>query len=270
MNSNDLKDFRFREDSPVTIAAYYRLLLPSLLDDTIKRVLYLDCDVIVLKDVKDLFFLNLEGYGVAAVRDCTPGNDEHRRIMGLSFGQSAFCSGVMMINLEYWREHNCQKQLYEQSMKEREQVYFGDQDALNYVFRNAWFRLPYQFGHTPLTLGVVDFSQPFDDYYQNAYNPSIIHYAAHVKPWLDVKFPEREHYWHYVKLAGIEDPKVLKADKVLRKKIVRVRNKYLLNKYVRIFIFDVIRFLKLISMILQPKKFKMFALQYWLHKYGKK
>ena len=55
--------------SDLSIATYYRLLLPTLLDKAIDRVLYLDCDVIVLKDISELFKVNLDGFGVAAVKD---------------------------------------------------------------------------------------------------------------------------------------------------------------------------------------------------------
>ena len=87
----------------LSIACYYRLMLASLLDESIEKVFYLDCDIIVLGDVSPLFNIDMSEYGVAAVEDITPGSDEHRQVMGLTMDQTAFCSGVLTINLQYWR-----------------------------------------------------------------------------------------------------------------------------------------------------------------------
>ncbi|WP_051617391.1 glycosyltransferase family 8 protein [Prevotella sp. HUN102] len=276
IDDTSLANVNRRTNSPVTIATYYRLMLPSLLDEQIKRVLYLDCDVIVLKDIKPLFTINLDGYGVAAVEDCSPYNDEHRTLMSLPLGKQAFCAGVMLINLDYWRKNNCQEKLLEFSNIKQERVYLEDQDALNYVFRDSWYKLPYKYGHTIFALAVLDREQKDFDFEENAYNPAIIHYSAHIKPWLDVKFPEQEHYWYYVKLAGIEHPIVTHAEDWKRKDIRRLLLRSYISKYVRPFVpdvielicLDIVRLVKLFTILFRPSKFKKFMLQSWLRKYG--
>ena len=38
-----------------SIATYFRMLLPTLLPKEIRRILYLDCDVIILQDISELY-----------------------------------------------------------------------------------------------------------------------------------------------------------------------------------------------------------------------
>lgn len=51
------------------VHAWYRILLPEILSKDIDRVLYLDCDTLVLSDLSDLFNINLSEKAFAAVTD---------------------------------------------------------------------------------------------------------------------------------------------------------------------------------------------------------
>ncbi|PIQ22091.1 MAG: hypothetical protein COW65_05190, partial [Cytophagales bacterium CG18_big_fil_WC_8_21_14_2_50_42_9] len=50
-------------------AVYYRLFFPLIVPPNIKRLLYLDTDIIVLNNLNSLFTMNLDDYPVAAVYD---------------------------------------------------------------------------------------------------------------------------------------------------------------------------------------------------------
>lgn len=261
-----------------SIATYYRMLLPSLLDKNIERVLYLDCDVIVLKDVEPLYQLYLENYGVAAIADASPYDSYHREKMGLSLSHDAFCAGVMMINLQFWREYNAQDKLLKYASREWENVYMQDQDALNYVFRDCWYKLPFKWGKTPLSICPLNHNQKYYDYYEYAYNPAILHFASEMKPWLDVWSPDRHYYWKYLYLSECNLNIITKTS--VKFKINAYNNlfRYYLNKYIHPFIPDIVEYILkdiyrvislLLSMIFSHKKFKNRLLSAWLHKYVK-
>lgn len=272
-----VKDAKLKKNSPVTIATFYRLLLPDLLPESVELLLYLDCDVIVRKDISELFTdIDMTDYGVAAVKDNLPYNTKHRFVMGLSLNQPSFCAGVMLINLAYWREHDCRRQLMDFATKDNEEVFFADQDALNFVFRKNWYMLPYQYGHSPLSIAMLDSNQRWTDYWDNAYDPSIIHYAAHVKPWFKVKFPESELYWEYLKLSNYPNPCVIPTSKAIIKDIRVRKYRYYLSKYVlplipnfiEILTIDLLNFVKLILSIPSKAKLRSFLLQKWLNKHN--
>lgn len=259
----------------LSIASYYRLLLPSLLETQIEKVLYLDCDIIVLDDVSPLFKLDLSGYGVAAVEDTTPGNDQHRQAMGLNLNQTAFCAGVLVINMKYWREHNSEQQLLDYAQKMGGQLEMEDQDVLNHEFRGHWFKLPYKYMRTPMSIASLDKQQKWADIEDYIFHPVIIHYAAHVKPWLDISIPDGKYYWEYVKRSGFSNPKVTKTLPRYRWPIRMAKIRYYLNAYIHPFVPDVIEPLLsdildifvTISYLFRPSAFKAYRIRRWLRKY---
>lgn len=268
---------RFNGKQMYSIATYYRIFLPSLLPETIDRILYLDCDIIVLSDVKELYDLYLDGYGLAAVKDFSPYDNYHRNKMGLSMRHSAFCAGMMMINLDYWRRTNAQEALLEYSTRDWEHVYLQDQDALNFVFRDSWFMLPYKWGKTQLVVAPIDKIQRSFDIYEFAEKPCIIHYAGHIKPWYNVWFEERNYYWLYVRKSGFKHPVVTKLSKSLYLKMHILVLRCMINKYLRpcipdileIILKDILNILIFLSSCIQgPRKLRCFIIERWKEKYG--
>lgn len=262
----------------LSVATYYRLLLPSLIDEKIDRIFYLDCDVIVLGDISPLFRINIDNYGVAAVEDVTPTNDIHRQILDMNLGQRAFCAGVLMINLKYWRTHNCEYEMLDFAHKMSNKLFMEDQDVLNHEFRNHWFKLPYKYMRTPMSIALLDSQQRWDDIQEYAFNPVIIHYAAYVKPWLDISIPDGRYYWQYVRLSKFPNPVKTRALDRYRWSIRKGKIRYFLNYYVHpfvpdileLFLMDIYNIIKTAILLLFPKKMKSYRLHRWLHKYGYK
>ncbi|WP_455541350.1 glycosyltransferase family 8 protein [Prevotella fusca] len=276
---DQLSGFSIADYHPnLSIATYFRFFLPSLLDKSIKRVLYLDCDVIVLRDVSELFHIDLDGYGVAAVKDFTPGSDEHRRVMGLELDDRAFCAGVLMINLEYWRDYGSEKRLFEYASKMGENLFMEDQDVLNHEFKRRWFQLPYKYGYTPMSIVPLDNSQKWADVVEYSLKPSIIHYASYVKPWLDIRIPYDRYYWKYLKLSGFPNPCMTPCLERYKNSVRITKVRYYLNYYVRpfvpniveIIIKDIVDVFTLLSYVFTRRgKFKEYRLKRWLKKYNK-
>ena len=117
------------------MAAYYRLLMTSVLPKDLDKVLYLDCDMIVLRDIHEIFNIELEHYALAAISDNLPYSEQHRLQLHMEVGERTFSSGVMLINLSYWRENNVESGLLEYAKRHREEVYLHDLDVLNYYFK---------------------------------------------------------------------------------------------------------------------------------------
>ncbi|MEI8377568.1 MAG: glycosyltransferase, partial [bacterium] len=53
----------------ISLATFYRFKIPSLLPKSINRILYLDCDIVVMKDLKEMFFTDIGGCFAAVVED---------------------------------------------------------------------------------------------------------------------------------------------------------------------------------------------------------
>lgn len=59
----------------ISMATYYRCLLSEIIPQEVDKLLYLDCDIVIMDSIRPLWELSLEGVGVAAVEDV--GYDEH-------------------------------------------------------------------------------------------------------------------------------------------------------------------------------------------------
>ena len=175
-----------RLDDVITRAAYFRLYITSLLPPSINKALYLDGDVIVRHSLKELWNMDLTGYALAAVHDMREGTTERYEGLGYSKSLGYFNSGVLLINLSYWRQHQVTK-LFDEFMRDRgENIRFHDQDVLNYIFREQKMTLPIKYN---LQDGFLwkkpeyDWSRYGEEVMAARKDPVIVHFTREIKPW---------------------------------------------------------------------------------------
>lgn len=193
-----------RKVRPLGTAAYYRLLYASIFDESIHQIFYLDCDIIVNGSIDQIFELELgDEYALAAVQDAECYSDEHRMEMPIPYEYCMFCSGVMLINLDYWRKHDVEDKLIAAGRKVRKRC-LHDQDALNVVFHRKWFRLAPKWNKFNMS-GSANFLSDEDreDYLKR---PIIIHFLSSFKPWQNIPgMRYRELYYKYLALTEWKD-----------------------------------------------------------------
>jgi lipopolysaccharide biosynthesis glycosyltransferase len=96
---------------------WFRLALPSLLPDT-ARVLYLDCDTLALAPLAPLWELDLQGSAVGAVTNVFPPDLVHRPgDLGLA-PAAYFNSGVLLMDLDSWRERQLAERIVQRARSE--------------------------------------------------------------------------------------------------------------------------------------------------------
>lgn len=234
---------------------YYRLLLSSLMPNDIHKVLYLDCDIIILQDISYLYTINLLEYSVAAIADlkCMPLNGEHRNNMSIPYNETYFNAGIMLINLDYWRNNNIEKQLL--NIINSKPLFFHDQDALNYVLKGTWYMLPPQACYLNLCPIELLYFKTKNDLYAYLNDIKIIHYISNIKPWHDIlMYPNRKFFMNYIKKTpwGKDLKKVpLKCKFKFYKRIINIRlnNIYALSPaIIRIFCDTLLFLLSIISL----------------------
>ena len=136
--------------------AYCRILLPQLLD--VPRLIYLDCDVLVFRDLSELFDTQLSsGKILAAVPDSetlTLSDDSYTlaRTMNLPADGLYFNSGVMLINLNELRKENFTEKSLEFFKNWKGDYRFWDQSAFNFLLHGridelseCWNRASWRF-----------------------------------------------------------------------------------------------------------------------------
>ena len=167
-----------------TIYTWYRVLLPEILESDVHRVLYLDADVLVAGNIEDMFCLDMTNKAIAGTIDFQSKDPVTYKRCGYEQEKQYVCAGIMLMNLDYWREHDIANKVIQWGRDNNDRIKFPDQDAINYICRDAKILLP-------LKYDIVDVFFHDDYYYKNypqelqecVESPVIIHYAGQA-PWV--------------------------------------------------------------------------------------
>lgn len=189
----------------LSIAAYYRLIAPILLPG-IDKILYLDCDIIVNDSLKPLWNENIEQKALGAVIDAEFYNEEFYERLQLSRENLYFNSGVLLINLKYWREHHVTERCFDCITTQREKLRWHDQDTLNVVLQREIKLLPIRYNlQTPFLLSVFTehYKDVQDEIMDSVKSPCIIHYIGGGKPWQGQSLHPFKSYFMAAKAASL-------------------------------------------------------------------
>ena len=171
----------------ITKTAYYRLYLAELLPREIDKVLYMDGDVIVRHSLLPLWNTDFGENAVAAVTDCSSGCIEFYNRLHYPFELGYFNSGVLLVNLRYWREHQVLNDFVSYMENHADSINFWDQDVLNVVFRDKKVLIPlkYNLQHPFLfeKTDAYDYWKLEQEVLEAREDPCIVHFTARWKPW---------------------------------------------------------------------------------------
>lgn len=103
-----------------SLSQYARLFVSSDLSMDLNRVLYLDCDIIINRSIRELWDLDLNGKTIGALMDAF--SKYYRQNINLEDNDIMFNSGVMLIDLEKWRKQNIEEKLMRFIARDRKSV----------------------------------------------------------------------------------------------------------------------------------------------------
>lgn len=197
-------------DAPVTRQypnkeMYYRLLASHLLPQSIKRVLYLDPDILVINPLRPLWEVELGGklFAAAAHTGMTElANNVNRLRLGTQ--QDYYNSGVLLMDLEAGHREIDPQQIFAFVEKHGRELLLPDQDILNAVYSDKILPLEdvlwnYDARNYSSYLlrssGLCDLNWVME-------HTSILHFCGKEKPWK----PNYHHrfgilYLHYMQLT---------------------------------------------------------------------
>lgn len=169
----------FKTDISYTV--FLRYFVADFVEED--KALYLDCDIVVTRDLSSLFETELGDAPLAAVKDL--GGQVY-------FHQHIFNAGFLLINNALWKQENIRQRLIELTNEWHDKVPSGDQSILNMLFENRWMELP--FAYNCITLHTT-----FSDYEpEKGLYPPVIHYLTERKPWKEyTQSIYREVWWFY-------------------------------------------------------------------------
>jgi lipopolysaccharide biosynthesis glycosyltransferase len=202
------------------LETYFRLIVPEIMPHSNKAV-YLDSDLVVLRDIADLFDTEMGDDIIGATHDADTagmynGYDPDMKgyldnVLRLDNPYDYFQAGVLVLNLEAFRNTYTTGEMLECAASRKWTLL--DQDVLNYLAKDrvryvdmAWNTLmDWEHTRRQLIIGLAPLTLR-NDYEQARLDPFIVHYAGpDNKPWEFRDADLGAYFWEYAARCPFRD-----------------------------------------------------------------
>lgn len=199
-----------RNSYPLNI--FMRIFIPYFVPQNYQKVLYMDVDMILTRDISELWKTDISHHIIAAVTDSTAvyikNNVKNYRELNLPGDAKYFNSGLLLINTQKWRDEDLSRKVIHTVNANRKHTEFSDQYGLNVNLVNKWLEL-----------------NPLWNYYANGTHPAPynIHFF-HRKPFYKSYFNSKkfqEVFYSYVDKTNWKNSKPVGE---LKRYLVKTRN----------------------------------------------
>lgn len=179
-------------DGHASKATYARLVAVDMLKERFAKCIYIDADFVVLRDIGELWEIDLYGYALAAVRDFMADRADSRHALKAPefWGMAADCpyfnAGLLIIDVDRWATERIGLRAIELIRKYPDRIRWWDQDALNILLRGQFLQIDLAWNVHPQAFTwprVQDLALPPEVVRRCMENPRAIHFAGPLKPW---------------------------------------------------------------------------------------
>ncbi len=172
---------------------YYRLLIGDILPESVHRLLYLDPDIVINKDLSELYNTDMQGNAVAAGTHLF-GFVEKINLSRLGMKKTSryINAGVLLIDLDEWRKSVTLEQIFRFITENIKKLLLADQDVINVMFEDKMLYIDERICNldekTFSTYSAKSAkSKRIDlDWVRN--NTAVIHFNGKHKPWREKNY----------------------------------------------------------------------------------
>ncbi len=183
-----------------TALIYARLLIPNLLPEQVEKALYLDSDLVVRGNIRELWDTPFGGRTVLAARDRigfvgAPSGIANHRELGIPADAPYFNSGVLLVNLSKWREVRTSERVFNYLREFRSVIRMEDQEGLNAVLFGDWGELDFGW-NWQILWREYRLHRATPAWVPQTERRDIVHFTTSEKPWLPgCDYEERAHFF---------------------------------------------------------------------------
>ncbi|GFY82532.1 galacturonosyltransferase 7 [Actinidia rufa] len=178
----------------ISVFSHSHYLLPKIFW-SLKKVVVLDDDIVVQRDLSALWSLDMEGKVNGAVQVCAVRLGQLKSYLGenvLNGNSCAWMSGLNIVDLARWREQDLSE-----TFRKVVQEYLSAGEEL---FQAATVRaslLAFQDLVHPLddTWMLSGLGHDYDLDIQTIKKAAVLHFNGNMKPWIDLGIPKYRGYW---------------------------------------------------------------------------
>lgn len=177
----------------------FRLGLEMLAPADCSRLIYIDADMVVLGDIREVWNTDLGDCPLGAVFDGYIPADDFAERWGLPKGERYFNAGLQLIDLDKVRAEKLFSKALAFVVEHDEKLQLGDQDALNHVFWGKWRRLDPAW-NVQRYLSREEIAREL-----GGRAPKLVHFIGMQKPWMArIWHPWAWIYWDAVRHTMFE------------------------------------------------------------------
>jgi lipopolysaccharide biosynthesis glycosyltransferase len=169
------------------ITTYDKLMVADFLPADVHRAIWLDCDMLVLADIGELWERPFDVASILAVQDTLVPVVSSRfgvggfAEIGIDPNAPYFNAGMMVIDVDAWRRDDVSANGLEYLRRFRDTVFFWDQEALNAALAGRWSIIEPRWNWSA-TLDRL--SRPSQRKTAKSGEARIVHFNGSLKPWL--------------------------------------------------------------------------------------
>lgn len=179
-------------------SAYSRLFLKELFRQyqQVDKLLYLDCDTLVISSLQELWETDINDYLGAACLECM--SNLHKRIIGAKKTDNYINTGMLLLNVKKWIDDDIETVVSEFIKKYNGKTEYVDQGVINGTVSNQFRLVSPRYNLTTLAYDFTyeemqiyrkpQFGYTKDEWREAVRKPVVIHFTTSflsVRPWFE-------------------------------------------------------------------------------------
>ena len=244
----DLEQYNLYESGFISKASYYRLFIPKIFSQY-EKVLYLDCDLVLIKNIDEIFDMDFEDNVIIACpefcfwttlckkdnnlpKDFIDNRDYYYKFLGLNENIPYINSGVILFNIKNSNDFQFTEKCLDLIKNNPYEFFlYHDQDIINGICNGHIKFLEDKYNYLWCLASSYAYSVRLPrknlikerDLYQSYYNDAkIIHYASRSKPWSKPYYDYKlgMYWWRYASHTDIFHELLGKMSKSVKRNIL--------------------------------------------------
>lgn len=179
-------------------SAYSRLFLKELFSDysEVEKLLYLDCDTMIVGKIKPLWETDIEETLGAACLECM--SNMHKKIIGAKKKDNYVNTGMLLLNVKRWIEEDIENLLSDFIRKYNGKTEYVDQGVINGTISNRFKLISPRYNLTALAYDFTyeemqiyrkpQFGYSKEEWEDAIKNPVVVHFTTSflsIRPWFE-------------------------------------------------------------------------------------
>ena len=131
---------------------FSRVFLQEVLKEypEVKRLIYMDCDTLIVGSLEELWQMELQGYIGAGV--CEAMGDWHKKAIGLKSDSAYFNAGMFMVDVEKWKHEKMDAQAGAFIREKQGRLEYADESVLNGILAKRMLLVSPKYNLTSLSV----------------------------------------------------------------------------------------------------------------------